>query len=75
MSWAGRNSSAIDEYIWHNNDTINFKQENTESKYRFNSQNVNLSADYKINDNNSLGFTLNYSHDKQPNIDNPAIYY
>jgi hypothetical protein len=72
MSWAGRNSSAIDEYIWHNNDTINFKQENTESKYRFNSQNVNLSADYKINDNNSLGFTLNYSHDKQPNIDNPA---
>lgn len=73
MNWAGSNSSSMKEYIWGaNNDTSMFNKDEIEDKYKFQSQNANLSADYKINDNNSLGFTVNYSHSNSPRIDNPA---
>ena len=70
--FASRNSMEMDQFIWNTlGDTTRIRMDEVEDKNSFNGMNFNLSADYKIDDNNSLGAMVSFNRHWSPFVDDP----
>lgn len=71
-NWAGKSETSSDVYIWNMmGDTTLQKMANQTNKFSFQGLDLNLSADYKINDNNSIGAMITYDRNWQPEMNDP----
>ncbi|MBQ7984084.1 MAG: TonB-dependent receptor [Bacteroidales bacterium] len=62
-----RNTMQMDQWLYGSGtDTTWMHQDEYTMKHKFRSYNASLSADYKIDDNNSVGAMFNYSGHKMP---------
>ena len=62
-----RNTMQLDQWLWDmSGDTTLMHQNEYKMKNKFRSFNADISADYKIDDNNSVGAMFNYSGHKVP---------
>ncbi|MGP1515323.1 MAG: outer membrane beta-barrel protein [Bacteroidales bacterium] len=73
--YSGRNSMEMHQYIWRSaGDTTLIHMDKVEDKYDFRGTDFNLSADYKINDNNSIGAMLSFNRNWSPHEDEPEHF-
>ena len=65
----GRVSTETDQYIWTPfGDTIRFQSEKADSKNKFRYYNFDFSADYNINDKNTIGAMFVYNGNNSPDF-------
>jgi len=70
--YALHNKMQMDQYIWGlGADTSLIRMDETKMKNSFNGVDFNLSADYKIDDNSSLGAMFSFDRNWTDYIDNP----
>ena len=71
-----RTTMEMSQYLWDNTgDTTFIHADEFAMKNKFRSYNANISADYKINDNNSVGVMLTYSGHKMPEFEKDPQKY
>ncbi|MDO5759643.1 MAG: TonB-dependent receptor [Bacteroidota bacterium] len=71
--WAGQTEAESEVYIFNDNaPTTMRKMDKTTQRFDYKGFNGNLSADYKINDNSSIGGMFSFNGSSHPDMDNPA---